>query len=308
MPPRPRPVPRLALATAASSEGVLLGPLKIFEESPRLGPVFGVRVRAADHRAEVPTHRHPQGQLVVALRGGVVCEVPDGVWMVPPACAVWVPSELPHSIRATANARMGYLFVQPGAADLPGHCCTLAISPLARELVLRLADLPSEYEADSATGRLAVVLLEELARMPRERLRLPTSAEPRLRRIAKMLSEDPADRRTLAEWAKVVATSERTLARLVRQETGLTFGRWRQQLHLIVALHQLSAGQSVQRVAEALGYDSVTAFISMFKKSLGKPPGKYFAGIARRDDVDEDEDAAPIPPAPAPTGRHAPRG
>jgi AraC-like DNA-binding protein len=92
-----------------------------------------------------------------------------------------------------------------------------------------------------------------------------------------MLSDDPADRRTLAEWARVVATSERTLARLIRQETGLTFGRWRQQLHLIVALHHLSAGQSVQRVAEALGYDSVTAFISMFKKSLGKPPGKYFA-------------------------------
>ncbi|ALM86750.1 AraC family transcriptional regulator [Bordetella sp. N] len=272
---------------------MLLGPLKIFEDSPRLGPVFGVRVRAADHRAEVPTHRHPQGQLVVALQGGVVCEVPDGVWMVPPACAVWVPSELPHSIRATANARMGYLFVQPGVADLPGHCCTLAISPLVRELVLHLADLPSEYTVDSPTGRLAMVLLDELARMPREQLRLPTSVEPRLRRIAKMLSDDPADRRTLAEWGQVVATSERTLARLIRQETGLTFGRWRQQLHLIVALHHLSAGQTVQRVAEALGYDSVTAFISMFKKSLGKPPGKYFATLAQRDEAGRHGDATP---------------
>jgi AraC-like DNA-binding protein len=74
--------------------------------------------------------------------------------------------------------------------------------------------------------------------------------------------------------------SERSLARLVRQETGLTFGRWRQQLHLIVALHQLSAGRSVQQVAEALGYESVTAFITMFKKSLGKPPAKYFSSIA----------------------------
>ncbi|WP_233237945.1 helix-turn-helix domain-containing protein [Bordetella sp. LUAb4] len=295
MPTRARPAPRLVLNVPSAPDGVLLGPLKIFEESPRLGPIFGVRVRAADHRAEVPTHRHPQGQLVVALRGGVVCEVPDGVWMVPPACAIWVPSELPHSIRATANAHMGYLFVQPGASSLPDHCCTLAISPLVRELVLHLADLPSEYEVDSPTGRLAMVLLEELARMPQEHLRLPTSAEPRLQRIAKMLTDNPADRRTLSEWGQVVATSERTLARLIRHETGLTFGRWRQQLHLIVALHQLSAGQSVQRVAEALGYDSVTAFISMFKKSLGKPPGKYFAAIAS-------------PPAPVPADRRAPRG
>jgi AraC-like DNA-binding protein len=75
--------------------------------------------------------------------------------------------------------------------------------------------------------------------------------------------------------------SERSLARLVRDETGLTFGRWRQQLHLMVALHQLAAGQTVQRVADMLGYDSVTAFITMFRKALGKPPAKYFASIAQ---------------------------
>ena len=69
----------------------------------------------------------------------------------------------------------------------------------------------------------------------------------------------------------------RTLARLVKNETGMTFGRWRQQLHIVIALQRLSAGARVQQVAEELGYESVTAFITMFKKALGKPPARYFA-------------------------------
>ncbi|WP_341538056.1 hypothetical protein [Sodalis glossinidius] len=39
----------------------------------------------------------------------------------------------------------------------------------------------------------------------------------------------------------------------------------------------------MQRVAENLGYDSPSAFITMFKKALGKPPRKYFADDRQHD-------------------------
>jgi AraC-like DNA-binding protein len=90
-----------------------------------------------------------------------------------------------------------------------------------------------------------------------------------------------SDRSTLAEWARRVALSESSLARLVVRETGLTFGRWRQQLHLIVAIRELASGASVQQVSAELGYESVTAFITMFKKALGKPPAKYLNSVTR---------------------------
>lgn len=255
--------------------------LSSFDETDIRSPVVGMRVDVADHHSEVPFHQHRQGQLVLALRGGVTCEVPHSIWMAPPLCAVWIPGQMPHSIRATANARICYLFVQPDAAALPKQCCTLGISALVRELILDLADQHPVYDADSATGRKAVVLLEELVQMPVERLHLPTSSDARLRKIAKMLTSHPSDRRPLQEWGKQVAMSERSLARLIQQETGLTFGRWRQQLHLIIAMRQLAAGQSVQRVAEELGYGSVTAFITMFKKVIGKPPARYFTELGR---------------------------
>lgn len=64
--------------------------------------------------------------------------------------------------------------------------------------------------------------------------------------------------------------SERNLARLIVKETGLSFRQWRQQLQLIMALQGLVKGDTVQKVAHTLGYDSTTAFITMFKKGLGK--------------------------------------
>jgi AraC-like DNA-binding protein len=236
-----------------------------------------MRIDACENGVEAPMHRHRKGQLVLALHGGVTCVVPDGLWMVPPQCAVWIPSGVLHSNRVTANGRVCFLFVETNAASLPDQCCTLAITPLVRELIEHLANLPPLYAVDGPTARLASVLLDELAQMPIENLHLPISAHVRLRQIADALTNDPSDRSTLAEWGQRVAMSERTLARLVKNETGMTFGRWRQQLHIVIALQRLSAGARVQQVAEDLGYESVTAFITMFKKALGKPPARYFA-------------------------------
>jgi len=255
--------------------------LRDFDPDRIPSPAIALRVETTRNDHETPVHRHRKGQLVLALRGAISCEVPHALWMVPPNCAVWVPGAMPHSNRVTPNARICLLFVEPGAAALPHSCCTLAISPLVRELILHLADQPHEYAADSATGRVARVLLDELPNMSVEQLHLPVSDEPRIRHIADALSHNPADRSTLPEWAARVATSERTLARLMLRETGLSFGRWRQQLQLLVALRRLAAGASVQQVSAELGYESVTAFITMFKKALGRPPGKYLASLTR---------------------------
>ena len=242
-------------------------------------PAVALRVEVGQNDAEQPEHRHRKSQLVLALRGGVTCEVPKAIWMVPPQHAVWIPGGMPHSNRATDNARLCLLFIEPGAAAMPEECCTLAISPLVRELIQYLAEQDPDWRREGPTERLVAVLLEQLAAAPVEQLHLPVSQHPKIRRIADALATDPADRTTIAQWAQQLAMSERSLARLVERETGLTFGRWRQQLHLIVALRQLASGATVQQVAGHLGYDSVTAFITMFRKALGQPPARYFAAL-----------------------------
>lgn len=253
-----------------------------FDDGTARGPVIGMHAENSALGTEVPKHQHAHGQLVVALKGAVTCETDHSVWVVPPNCGVWIPGDLPHSIRATPNAVACYLFVAPGPHNMPDACCTIALSPLVRELVLYMADASSTYVLDSPIGRKAVVLIEELAAMPVEGLYLPTSADPRIGRLTKHLTAHPDDRRTLESWSKELAISERALTRLMLRETGLTFGRWRQQLHLLIAMQRLASGATVQRVAGDLGYDSVNAFITMFKKLVGKPPARYFSDLPSR--------------------------
>jgi AraC-like DNA-binding protein len=234
-----------------------------------------VRIDVSQNDREVPEHHHRKGQLVMALRGGVTCRVPNGMWMVPPSCGVWVPGGMRHSNMATANARLFFLFIEPGAANLPDRCCTLSLSPMVRELIIELADQSEDIEM------ITSLLLSKLPRMRVEELHLPLTEEPRLRSIAVALVDDPSDRSTMTQWAARVAMSENSLARLVQHETGLTFGRWRQQLQLIVALRNLAAGATVQQISGDLGYESVSAFITMFKKALGSSPAKYLKNLAR---------------------------
>ncbi|KQQ44905.1 AraC family transcriptional regulator [Rhizobium sp. Leaf311] len=240
-------------------------------------PAVSVRLNFSEYEAEVPRHQHEQGQLILALHGAVTCRTENGIWIVPPDCGVWIPGGVPHSNQATSNARLAYLFVQPGAAKLPQECCTLSVSPMLREMILRLADVPVNSAPDDHTRRMVRVLLDELAQMPIQGLDLPASSHPKIAAITDALMAEPSDRRTLVDWAAHVAMSERSLKRLMVQETGLTFGRWRRQLHLVVALRELASGATVQRVSSDLGYESPTAFIVMFKKALGTTPTRYFS-------------------------------
>lgn len=246
-------------------------------------PAVAVQVHLKGERSEHPQHSHRKGQLILMTQGAATCEVPQALWFVPPQHAVWVPGGIPHSSRASSNAQLYFLFVEPGAAQMPDHCCTLTITPLVSELIRHLASGEQDYQRGSKSERVAAVLLELLAEAPEQQLHLPISPAPAIRRMLDAISADPSDRTTLTQWAARLAMSDRTLARLVVRETGLTFGRWRQQLHLIVALRQLADGAAVQQVAGLVGYDSVTAFITMFKKALGKSPTQYFPSLRKND-------------------------
>lgn len=240
------------------------------DDHPDAAVAFRVRVTA--HEQEIPLHQHRKGQLILALHGGITCEVANAMWMVPPQYAVWIPGSMPHHNRATPNARLCFLFIEPGAVTLPEQCCTLKATPFMRELILKLAE---DREPSAQRDRLVQVLFDELPSLPVAQLHLPVSGHPKIRAMVDYMASHPQESRTLNQWASHLAMSERNLSRLIVKETGVNYRRWRHQLQLIQALQMLVAGKSVQQVAHALGYDSTTAFITMFKKGLGQTPGRY---------------------------------
>ncbi|MFO6377930.1 helix-turn-helix transcriptional regulator, partial [Pseudomonas aeruginosa] len=156
-----------------------------------------------------------------------------------------------------------------------GGCRVLEVSGLLRELLLRAAEFPREYPPGGEAERLMQVVADEVGRLREAPLNLPLPGDPRLRRITDALQADPADPRGISDWAGLVGASRRTLARLFREQTQLSFREWRQRLRLLNAVAALEEGASVTRVASDLGYDSTSAFISLFQRHFGQTPGCF---------------------------------
>lgn len=227
-------------------------------------------------KLELEPHSHPKAQIFLCLRGVLTCESAGGFWLVPPHSALWIPAGCTHSLKVEGVVE-GYVgFIDPAALpQLPASCCTFAGSPLMRELLKRSASFPALYPEAGFEARLVALLLEEIARTPAVTLHLRAPADKRLRQMLDLMIAEPAERGTIASWAARLGLSERTLSRLIAQQTGMSFGRWRQQIGVMLAVQRLAKGGSIQQVAAELGYESTSSFVTMFRKALGMPPGRY---------------------------------
>lgn len=235
--------------------------------------------RLMDDGALIPWHRHDHAQLVFGASGLMRIESTDGAWIVPPARAVWVPAAVEHQVTFVGQVAMQTLYVMADAVPwMPAECCVMEVPPLLRELVRAAMAISPGYPVDGPDGRLIAVLLDQLRLEPLVQLHLPLPTDRRLRAVTDALVADPADPRSLEDHARRAGASARTLARRFFAETGLTFGAWRQQLRLHEALARLSQGEPVTSVAFAVGYDSPSAFIAMFRKALGDTPGRFMDG------------------------------
>lgn len=107
-------------------------------------------------------------------------------------------------------------------------------------------------------------------------LQLPHPSDPRAARVAEGLMASPGCGRTLAQICQGSGASKRTMERLFQRETGMSFGKWRQQLRLMHAMRLLAEGAKVTHAALEAGYSTPSAFISMFRKVLGTTPTLYF--------------------------------
>ena len=223
-------------------------------------------------------HAHSKSQLMVTNAGLITLETDAGVCVVPPRSAAWIEGGMPHRVSCSGAASGYIVFVAAGAArPMAGPCHALAVSPFLSALLERVQALPQRYRLDDGDGRLMQVLIDEIQAAQPEGLHLPMPRDRRLRRMASALCAEPQLQVRLADWAQRIGMSERSMTRLFLAETGLTVNQWRRQLHVLTALQQLSEGQRIQTVADALGYESAPAFVTMFRKAVGSSPRRFLA-------------------------------
>ncbi|MBF4518755.1 helix-turn-helix transcriptional regulator [Flavobacterium sp. ANB] len=221
-------------------------------------------------------HSHRKAQLLYVKNGVLNCEVDNAIWLVPAQNAVWIPSGLSHCVFGTGAVECVSIYFEPTKkVSLPENCCTLLVSRLLRELIMACSLFVITEKYSKQELNIINVLLDEICIAKVEKLYLPMPADAKLQDLVGFLINDPSNKQKMSQIAKQIGMSERNLARKLSEETGLSYGQWKRQLHIVTAIKKLSLGESVKSIAYELGYESSSSFVTMFKKVLGKPPLRY---------------------------------
>jgi AraC-like DNA-binding protein len=241
---------------------------------PRRLPLRGPTMERLRHRERIDWHDHAEQQLLYPSSGLLIVSTTDGSWVVPPQRAVWLPAAVAHAHQAYGATQVRTVAfpvdVNPLGLTQP---TVLSVSRLLRELIIAITDDPARRGEEQHD--LKRVALRQLRPAPALQFHLPQPGDERLRDVTAILAEDPGSDRTLAELGRAVGAGERTLSRLFRAETGMTFPQWRAQLRLHHSLTLLASGLSVTATAITCGYSTPSAFTAAFHATFGTTPGTY---------------------------------
>ncbi|NEN80258.1 helix-turn-helix transcriptional regulator [Nocardioides zeae] len=223
------------------------------------------------------------------VAGSMRLTVGGTTWELGADHVAWIPAGALHEMTITRTGTLVDVYADPvlrpqgegrvggAGADRPA---VLAVEPMAATLLRHAAEAPRSPERRRLAYRL---LLDVLGDAPLRHDVVALPADPRARRVAVALLDDPADPRTLGDWAADLHVSEKTLARAFVAGTGLTFRQWRLRRRLQAAAGHLVDGLGVAEVAERVGYASPSAFIASFAEVYGCTPRRYAANARAAD-------------------------
>jgi AraC-like DNA-binding protein len=243
-------------------------------------PFLAVRSLATNYSAgyHIAAHQHSWHQLLYATSGAMTVSTERSSWMIPTAHAVVIPARRVHAIRMWGTVEMRTLYFSPPLTRFEApECRVLKVMPLLRELILRVVELMGLDSRVAHDSRLIGLLEDELhlavAGAADSPLALPLPRDERVLALAHSLLAQPLSDESVDYLAKRHGVARRTLERRYRDETGMSFGVWRQKARLLDSIRLLAEGSSVTNAALDCGYTSVSAFIAAFKRTFGYTPG-----------------------------------
>jgi AraC-like DNA-binding protein len=229
----------------------------------------------------IETHRHDWHQLVYACAGSMTVHGGRSSWMIPPGKAVFIPAGCSHSIRMWGQVAVRSLYF-PASLNAAAlnfeQCRVLSVTPLLRELILRIIEWSALDSRTPSHNSLLHVLLDEMNVAPVAPLMLPLPADARAVAVARYVLACPTAAETIDDLSRRFGAGRRTLERLFSRETGLSFGLWRQKVRMLDSIRLLAEGKSVTETALDVGYASVSAFIAAFRQTFGYTPGRLGNG------------------------------
>ncbi len=221
-------------------------------------------------------HKHLRGQLLFISGGNLSVKIENEQWSVTPQQAVWIPPLATHEVSSSNGLVYCSAYIDESSNILNSiRSGTVVLSTLSRELMHKCATFAEDYKRNSPEARLEKVLLDELTSISNDDNAVPLPSDPRLLTICNTVLAKPWLDKTLSDWSEFCGASERTLARLFKAQTGLTFSQWRDKARVSYAIDQIAKGNSLTTISVNLGYSRLSTFTSMYKRTTGLPPSKH---------------------------------
>lgn len=223
-------------------------------------------------------HAHSVHELLWAVDGVLTVRTDRTAFALPSGLSIWIPAFEPHEVNAGPGTTLCCSYLA-GRAPRPDLESTVAFAtdPLLDAVLEHLMDPALSPARRRRAEAFAMDLIDPT---PHTRLDIPLPRTPWLRAVAEELLDNPADTRSVVQWAEGGNVSVRTLMRRFAQETGLSLSSWRLQARIALARQRLAAGQSVAAVAISVGFRSPTAFGTAFRRSTGVSPREFTRSIA----------------------------
>lgn len=240
-----------------------------FDPDQLSSSVVGIAADVGTHDSGM--HQHNKGQLLYAPSGCMSFSLLDSLSVLPPTKAVWIPPNTEHRAMMTNVVAYRSLYFDTAKFKAPDKLTIIEVNELLKALINTMAlwqwDKP-EHEMTYYTQ----LFWQEFSLAKRERFELPLPNDRRLNRLMQQLSQDGFLLPELNQLANCVGASSKTISRIFKVQTGMSYQEWKQQWRVLKSIELLCQNSPVSDVAHRMDFSSDSAFIAFFRKQTGQTP------------------------------------
>ncbi|AZA82886.1 AraC family transcriptional regulator [Chryseobacterium lactis] len=246
-----------------------------FEADNLKKKVIGIASDMVMHDSGFHLHRR-KAQLLYAPSGCMTVTTSDRQFVLPPFRMLWIPSNEIHRVnfRNIVAYRSIYFDTDYAEKYMNSSLKVLHVNPLLKEIIERICFW--DWSApDRNQENILKVFWNEMNGAREEKLALKMPEDRRFKKAAEEWTTRLSMPPMLKKLAEESGAVEKTISRIFKKETGLSYQDWRQQWRLQRSIELLVEGNSIGEVAYILDFSSDSAFIEFFKKHTGSTPLQY---------------------------------